>query len=266
MIDVVYPSGSHGSFLALLLNSMSGIYGKNFQHLAIYDNVEYCAAPIFRAVHHNTSTPAVKIKVYQPSYLKYFAMCLNRTSGLNFLIDDIGFNMFEKIKQHSILKFFAKSLTEISGQTEGNVESKYVREWFRACFFADYGMTIQQFTLSKENKGDYTIDFESFYNGSILEHCYQIYQKFNLSIIDLKVAEDLVKQFPKKLIYFSIDLDINQILTAIDKNISFDLSNTNLLQQAWIDNYLVIRYNIDPLLSNEYFLDTQELRKAYNLL
>jgi hypothetical protein len=71
--------------------------------------------------------------------------------------------------------------------------------------------------------------------------------------------------FPKKLIYFSIDIDINQILTAIDRNISFDLSNTNLLQQAWIDNYLVIRYNIDPLLRNEYFENTQELRKAYNL-
>lgn len=265
MIDVVYPSGSHGNFLALLLNTMSGISIDIPRHFTVYDSVKYCNPLVFNATHNDTSAPAVKIKVYPTSYLKYFAMCVNRTACLNLLIDELGRDIFEKIKQHAVLSCFAKSLIKISGQSEGDVESKYIREWLRLCFFADYGTTIQQFTSSKENDNDYIVDFELFYNGSILDHCCQIYQKFNLPIVDLKIAEELIKQFPEKLVYFSIDLNIDQILTAIDSNTNFDLSNTNLLQQAWIDNYLATNYNIDVLLRNNYFSNVQELRKAYNL-
>lgn len=266
MFYIVYPSGSHGSFLTLLLNTMSGISVNNVNNYNIYDHVDYLAPAIFQGTHRIDQKPAVMIKVQPSSYLKYFAMCLNRTANVNLLIDELGSDTFKKLSQHVVLQSFAKSLAVISGQTTGDVDSRYLREWIRLCFFADNGTTIQQFISPSVVDADYVVDFEAFYDGSILEHCRQIYKILNLKIIDVEVAENLVIQFPEKLTYYNIDLNIHRILFAIDNNTKVSLLNTNLLQQAWIDNYLVTKYNIDPLLKNDYFSDTQELRKAYNLL
>ena len=244
---------------------MSGVPTNDTSNIKIYDDVEYLAARVFKSTHSDDFTSAIKIRVRQPSYLKYFAMCINRTATLNFSIEDLGIDIFEKAKHHPTLKYFIESLSKISGQTNGNVEPKYVREWLRLCFFANHGTTIEQLVSLKLRDNDYIIDFESFYDGSILRHCCQIYKNLNLTISNIEVVTQLIEQFPKKLVYGSIDLNINQILGAIDSNTNFDLSSTNLLQQAWIDNYLVDNYNIDPYLKNDYFHSTQELRKAYNL-
>lgn len=262
---IVYPSGSHGSFLKLLLNTMSGIPINDVINYSVYDKVTYLAPVIFEADHQFKDSIDIMINVKRSSYLKYFAMCLNRTSDINLLIEDLGTNIFEKIKRHPILKSFASSLITISGQATGDVEPKYIREWLRLCFFANNGTTITQFISPSDVKAKYTVDFESFYNGSILENCCQIYKKFNLEIVDTSVAEALINRFSEKLMYRDIDLTIDQIMSAIDHCTKFNLSTTNLLQQAWIDNCLVDKYNINPLLKNDYFLDTQELRKAYNL-
>jgi hypothetical protein len=56
-----------------------------------------------------------------------------------------------------------------------------------------------------------------------------------------------------------------KIISAIGQTELVDLSNTNILQQAWIDNYLVTQYNINPLLKNDYFANTKELTKAYKI-
>jgi hypothetical protein len=265
LFHIVYPSGSHGSFLKLLLNKLSGVQTDNTIDYRIYDKIKYLSPVFFDAGHDVTTTPTISIHIRPSSYLKYFAMCLTRTADVNILVNNLGNNVFKKLEQHPILKSFTSSLSRISGQINGDVESKYIREWLRLCFFANNGTTITQFVSPSMVEADYTVDFESFYNGSILEHCYQIYKMLGLKIIDIKVAENLIEQFPEKLIYHNIDLNIDQILAAIDNGTKFDLSDTNLLQQAWIDNCLVNRYNIDPLLKNDYFSNTQELRKAYNL-
>ena len=267
MYYILFPSGAHGNFLKLLLNSLSDISVIRVPYQTVYDNIKFDSEILFEELHHvnDKNKPTIEICVRPESYLKYFAMVINRVSGINLYVDDLGTNVFKKLEHHTILKFFVESLTEISGQTEGNVDPKYIREWYRICFFADNGNTISQFSSSTRSDADYIVDFESFYDGSILDVCYKIYNHLGLSVKRTEVAKGFVERFPEKVFYYNIDKPINTILNAIDNDKNIELSNTNLLQQAWIDNYLVSKYNISPLLRDNYFQNTQELKKIYNI-
>ena len=236
----------------------------------VYDDITYHKPCTFETIHALTtsvdSSQIINIQVDPSSYLKYFAVCLNRTSGINILVEDLSIGTFEKIKQHSIVSFFADSLSMISDTTVGDVESKYLREWFRLCFFANNGNTITKFIAPNVfNHSKYIVNFESFYDGTILDQCRKICNDIGLPISTDEKIEEYVTQFIKNNKYYNIDQNIPTILPAIGQTQSVDLSDTNILQQAWIDNYLVTKYNIEPLLRNDYFANTRELTKAYGL-
>jgi hypothetical protein len=266
---ILYPSGSHGSFLKLLLNTMIGNSVDKIDD-TVYHMLTYSKPSIFDATHTiKTSvdpSQVINVRVDPSSYLKYFAVCLNRTAGKHILIEDLTTNTFEKINQHPIVSFFADSLSVIAGRTVGDVEPKYLREWFRLCFFANNGDTITKFILPNVlDNSKYTIDFESFYNGTILDQCKKICNDLELTISNEDQIKEYLSQFVKNNTYYSIDQGIPDILDAIGQPNSVDLANTNILQQAWIDNYLVTKYNINPLLKNDYFSNTAELTKAYGI-
>jgi hypothetical protein len=111
----------------------------------------------------------------------------------------------------------------------------------------------------------FVVDFESFYDGSIIDHCVKICAELDLPMSINSKISGYISEFKKNNLYFDIDLDIESILQSIKKQNVFDLSQTNVLQQAWIDNCLVNMYNIDPLLQNEYFANTMDLIEAYQL-
>ena len=269
MIYILYPSGSHGSFLKLLLNELTGVSAKETDS-DIYDNITYRGSSVASAVHtlpHNVDLDhVVTITVNYHSYLKYFAVCLNRTSGHDIVIEDLYENTFDKLKSHSIISFFTESLKVISGLSNGNVEPKYLREWFRLCFFANKGESISRFIAPNAHASPrFSVDFESFYNGRILDRCIEICEYFNLPITHNHKIDQHLMEFKKNNRYHNIDLTIPDILNHINNRTEYDLSKTNILQQAWIDNYLVNKYNINPLLKNDYFRNTLDLIKAYNL-
>ena len=269
MLYILYPSGSHGSFLKLLFNELTGVTAEESDSM-IYDRIMYRGVSVTSAVHTvpNDVNPdhVVNIRVQPESYLKYFAVCLNRTSGHNIVIEDLHQNTFDQIKQHSIVSYFSKSLSEISGQSSGDVDPKFLREWFRLCFFANQGETITKFIAPNVlDHSQFVIDFESFYNGQILSRCLEICKHFGLPVTHTHQVDDYLVEFRKKNRYHNIDLDISAILDCIEHQKNYDLTTTNILQQAWIDNYLVIKYNINPLLKNDYFRNTLDLSKAYNL-
>jgi hypothetical protein len=110
----------------------------------------------------------VNIRVGPTSYLKYFAVCLNRTSGQNITIDNLHVNTFDQISKHSVLFDFAKSLAAITGKIEGDIEPQFLREWVRLCFFANNGDTITQFIQPDVvSQAKYVVDFhngEKFYD------------------------------------------------------------------------------------------------------
>ena len=268
---IVYPGGSHGNFLKFLLNTLSNIPTHKIK-LDVYDNVVYLNNPVFlhcldiRRIPNGH--PHISIKVQRTSYLKYFAICLNRTSGNFISIEELGSNTFKKIESHIILKYFSKKLSEISNKKSGDVESKHIRQWLQFCFFANRGMGITGIIApTLTNTSIYTVDFESFYDGTILNKCYQIYKLLGLDInpAGINKAKELVKEFPTKVKYYNIDSPIDKIIYSINNNIYFDLSSTNLLQQAWIDNYLVEKYHIEPFITNQYFSNTHDLIGAYKL-
>jgi hypothetical protein len=266
---ILYPSGSHGSFLKLLLNTLVGNEADEINGI-VYDTVTYRRPCTFNATHKLTTSVdpdrVINIRVDPKSYLKYFAVCLNRTSGNNILVEDLSVDTFKKIKQHSIFSFFADSLATISGSTVEDVEPKYLREWIRLCFFANNGDTITKFILPNVlTNSKYIIDFESFYNGTILDQCRRICNDNKLPTCNDNKLMDYIEQFITNNQYYTIDQNMPKIISAIGQTELVDLSNTNILQQAWIDNYLVTQYNINPLLKNDYFTDTKELTKAYKI-
>jgi hypothetical protein len=203
LIYILYPSGSHGNFLKLLLHELTGIPAKSTEN-SIYDHVTYRDMSVASAVH---TLPAnvnldcvINIKVDKSSYLKYFAVCLNRTSGHNIVIEDLHENTFDKVASHSIVSYFIKSLQEISGQSDGSVEPKYLREWFRLCFFAKNGETISKF-ISPNNieQAKLTVNFESFYNGRIVDACVDICERFDLPITHNHKIDQHLLDFKKKI-------------------------------------------------------------------
>jgi len=266
---ILYPSGSHGNFLKLLLNTIVGNSADNV-NTSVYDSVTYWAPCTFDAGHAMSNvvdqSQVINIQVNPASYLKYFAMCLNRTSDNNILVENLSTDTFDKIKQHSIISYFASSLSTISGKVNGHVDPKYLREWFRLCFFANNGDTITKFILpSTLVQSKYIVDFESFYNGTILDRCREICNNLKLSISNHDQLEKYMTHFVANNTYYTIDQNMPDIISAIDQGKLFDISSTNILQQAWIDNYLVTKYNINPFLRNKYFSNTQELVKAYGI-
>lgn len=248
---------------------MSGVPAHELQGM-IYDHTHYRKAVnvdilTMRKQQAVDCGQVINIRVRPESYLKYFAMCLNRTSEHNIKIEDLHKDTFAKIQPHSIVSNFAQSLQIISGQSTGSVEPMHVREWFRLCFFANSGDTITKIIEScvLPNAG-YVVDFESFYDGSIVDICRSICSWAGLAVTNSSVGQYL-DHFTNNNLYHNIDHAIPDIISAIDHKHDRDLGNLNLLQQAWIDNYLVKQYNIDPLLRNEYFLNTKDLITAYRL-
>ena len=273
---IVYPSGSHGNFLKLLLNELSGIQAEVPDSM-VYDTVKYLTSPSFSAFHQVSAIQKlfqtnvdyesmINIKVRPTSYLKYFAVCLNRTSGQFVTVENLHVDTFDQISKHSVLFDFVNSLAVIAGKSHGDVEPQFLREWFRLCFFANNGDTITQFI--KPNiipQAKFTVDFECFYDDTIIAICENILESMDLSITKSSRLDQYLKDFKQKNLYFDIDLNIKTWLDAIDQGTEADLTQSNLLQQAWIDNYLVKKYNIDPLLRNEYFANTLELIDEYKL-
>jgi len=266
---ILYPSGSHGNFLKLLLHELIGKSAKK-NNSVIYDNLTYSKPTIFFGVQklppNTDANSVINIRIKPQSYLKYFAMCINRTAGQGIIPDDLVKNTFEQINQHSILRGFAQDLQTISGKSNGDVEKQFLREWFRLCFFADNGSSITKFIdTSLCDHAKFVVDFESFYDGSIIDHCVKICTDLDLPMSINSKISSYISEFKKNNLYFDIDLDTKSILQAIKNQTAFDLSATNVLQQAWIDNCLVNMYNIDPLLQNEYFANTMDLIEAYQL-
>ena len=268
MICIVYPSGAHGYFLKLMLNAMSGVK-YSISNSRVYDFVEFndTVEIITKDDYNPTSNDhIINIRVGTNSYLKYVAMCLSRTSGLDIVLESLSVDTFKKLEQHCIFSHFLPSLSTISGKLSGNVDIKYLREWARLTLFANKGITISQWILPDVVvDAEHAVDFESFYNGTLVDACHQILTRYQLSA-SLDKVESLLDHFNQHNRYRQIDVEAPAILENIKLGKSYPISNTNFLSQAYIDNWLVENYQIDPLLRNEYFTDTQQITETYRLL
>jgi hypothetical protein len=265
MIYIQFPSGSHGHFLKLLINRLAGVGAgcvDGVYHRAVYSSDCVCDTRHFVDPDCDPSR-IVNIVVKPDSYLKFFTMCVTRTANLNIELDTLHINTVQKVRTHPILNNFLLSLETIADTTTGNVEPCYIREWVRLCFFNNN--TIDKF-ISVNNHKDaiYNVDFEAFYDNSIVDVAIDICNHFKLPVaLTDEIYNDLAK-FRTDNRYFFTDHKVAKILNAIDTCTEMEFQ-TNLIEQAWIDNYLQIKYNKDPLLVNSYFTNVKEITNAYNI-
>ena len=264
----MYPSGSHGSFLSVLLNTMAGFVPSSLNKFNVsYDSIVFEDCVPFQHFHHAHELPdrasqVVNIRVSPNSYLKYATVCLNRTNKINIILEELSTDTFLKLQQHDIFKFFLPSLSVISGQTHGDVDIKYLREWARLCLFADNGSTINQWIQSSIVEDSMIIDFECFYDQTILTRCQDIFTQFGIVPVTTDV-QWLIDHFVQTNRYRLIDFNVSAIIKHITQKTNTNIPPSNFMLEAWIDNWLNSKFGIDPLLNNQYFSTTQELVEQY---
>ena len=266
-VKVVFPAGSHGHYLIMLLNLLSGNQIKDLSKITtVYDLVEFDQPSIFSSVHNArlltpNYTNFVNIRVSPKSYTKFLAVSLNRTSGNDIILEHLNEHTYDKIQTHGTFRHFIPNLIEISGITKGDVEIKYLREWARVALFSN----MQDILSSTVVDSDYLVDFENFYDGSLIDHCYRILEIYNIKSVAVDNLTQLQDQFHANNRYKNIDADLNSIITALDHRQDIAFDSINFVKQAWIDKYLETKYNIVPKLKNEYSQTTGELLAEYDL-
>jgi hypothetical protein len=257
---ISYPSGAFGNFLAYLLNYI--VSGQRYiVDEDVYDFAQ-SEVTLFKA-RHAMDNCDVYINVSTESYLKFLITNVNRINGTDLIIEDLQFNTFDKIRSHRTLNYFEKSLTTISGKTQGDVSPKYIREWLRLCFFSNNAEVISTYVGNKP-KASYVLDFDLFFSKNSIKHfAIDILNYFDF---DIKVHnfDDIIEEFFSKQRYKN-HIDTNSLKKSIQKNQNI-LLNLNIFEQAWLDNWLVEQYNIDPVLTDGYFNSTKDLINFYKIV
>lgn len=269
---IVYPAGSHGNFLGVALNTLVGIAADNVNQM-VYDRATYQTPKQFFPVHFETQLDPGKYSNYNlisiivkpSSYLKYSAICFNRVSGVNLKLEDFEKNTFEKLKTHVIYSHFKDSLVTIAGTDTGDVEKKCLREWARLCLFDNNGKAISMWIADNAvENADFEFDFEWFYDADILKSkCSELVEAVGLTVTN--TLDHLLTDFYQNNLYRNIDRDTEIIIRAIKDRQPVDIVNTNFFQEAYIDQWLVDTYQINPLSRNKYFTSTIDLIKEYQL-
>ena len=259
-INIGYPAGAFGNFLSYLLNYVAS--GKrNAVKESVYDFVT-SDVTYFTTKDSIINNSKVYINVESDSYLKYLVTNINRTGGIDLILEDLHIDTFDKIRSHQSLCFFEDSLKNISGQVGGNVSIRLLREWLRLCFFTNNGKTITEY-IGPKPQNCYVVDFETFFSRDKIKNCvFETIKSFDLTIL-VNDIDDVIDEFFSKQ-YYKNHVNTNNLTNAIQKNQNISL-NLNLVEQAWLDNWLVEQYKIDPRLCDDYFNSTKELIDFYNL-
>lgn len=235
---------------------------------SVYDSLDYSSYKEikFSFTHFE---PDINYEIYinvdRASYLKFFITNINRISGVNLVIEDLHQDTFKKIKKHRSLQFFEKSLKVISNQTDGDVPKMFIREWFRLCFIVDNYKTLQEYNKNYNNISTncYVVDFETFFSRSKIQQiAVDILNRFEVDIVNDNIDNIITEFFNRQ--YYKNHIDVNLLKQNIIEKNNVVL-NLNLVEQAWLDNWLVEQYNIDPRLDNEYFSNTIDLINFYKL-
>lgn len=267
-IPIVYPPGAHGQFLSMLLNRLSGVPSETTED--VYDRTQYHAPRHFGGIHFPDNRPGpagITISVDSPDIPKYFLICLHRTCGLGHNVNQYHLQTFDKVNQHPMLAGFRQDLERISGQTLGDVPTRYIREWFRLCFLDNDYRSIRAWLNQCYNpQADFVVNFSTFYDLNALKDvCERIMTHYDLLNETLDVIAPLHARFldnnPDR--YYGEDFpDILLALTQLhDKNIQ----GIDVLAQARIDHYLAKTHGVDPLLRDEYFDSLAEIYQTYGL-
>lgn len=268
-IPIVYPPGAHGQFLNMLLNRLSGITSDVSD--TVYDRTNYHDARNFGGIHqydHRPGPTGIEIYVESRHMLKYLVMCMNRTKGLGFTMDDLHHDTFNRVRQHPMLQGFEQDLVAISGTASGDVDSAHLREWIRLTFLDMdfYNVRHGWLHLSDHPQADFCISFNSMYDlSAVVDLCRRVLERYGLLQESLDIVAPLHQEFLDRNPDRNFDTVMHNIEVAMRELRDCDIANVNIIGQAWIDLRLQNMYGVEPLLQAQYPHSLNQLYKAYNL-
>lgn len=230
---------------------------------AVFDHFRADLSPFYHT--HEPVANAkryIKIGVHPASFLKYLAMCVSRTAGQDLRLEDLDVDTHNKLRSHPIMRWFIPDLDHISA---GPVTAAKLRDWARLCFFADHGRTIQGFIkVSTDVDAAYNIDFESFYDGSVIDWCVETLKDLGLDA-DPDRAQTLLDSFKYNNRYFLIDKPVQAVLQSIKDRADVDIPELNWLQEGYIDACLQQEFGVEPMDLAQYWSHTRDLYLAYGI-
>lgn len=262
-------SGSYGNLIAACLNLYAGNKLVNYNaSLKIFDFISYSDDPIFlfdHALREDTEkTVFVNVK---NNFINYLASMMCRTAGLDYSLETFHNNIQEKIVKHPILCFFETSLIQTCSLRDGNITIGELREWIRLLFIQNNYVTLHLMIdgMIKDVVVDYQINFDSIYNiDAFSEDCKKTLRYFDIPIIgDDNEIRIILNNFLNVLKYHHTK-EPWHIVKCLEDNCDSNI-NLNIIEEAWLDDYLVNKYNISPLLQDNYPLTVGELKTIYKI-
>lgn len=268
-ISVLFPSGAHGHFITVMLNHARGIRAAPQGSSRVFDKPQWLDAPEFEIKHRaslvSNADRCVQIRVGDDDIFKWTVMSMSRASDLDIDLEHAHQDPWLIFSQHPHMAPLLNSLASISGQDRGCVPIGYMREWARLSLFDDDARTIRIILAHSElESARITVGFGDIYRDPMAV-VRKILGEFDLAWRDTQDLYRHIEKFEQRNRYRFIDFDLDMIFAAIDSGTNLSFDSGNFVKQAWIDNYLVKRYNIVPLLTDHYWQDTQQLMEAYGL-
>jgi hypothetical protein len=268
-ISVLFPSGAHGHFIAVLLNHSQGIKAINQANSRVFDKPQWIGVPDFDIKHQASQVPdpdrCVQISVGDSDIFKWTVMSMSRASDLDIELERAHQDPWTIFQSHPHMAPLLGSLKAISGQDHGSVPISHMRDWARLCFFDDDCRTMRQIlACSNLASARVVVEFGDIYRDPMAVVS-NVLSEFGLFFQCTENISQHISKFERQNRYRWIDLDLDMIFSAIDSGRRIRFDSGNFVKQAWIDNYLVKRYNVVPLLIDNYWEDTQQLMEAYGL-
>ena len=267
MIEVHFAGGCHGNFLCYALHHLAGISPTKLSSKTVYDKQEYGDSAIFKerdGASIEDFDSSVFIKIPDDHIPQFVMLNINRTSGNDFILEELHLDTRRKILEHINLRHFHESLIAINGKEQEEYRIPIIREWVRLCLLNPDTVRKWTHTISSRD-ARYNISLSDFYHEDrLLAACKEILMTFDIPILRDDMT-GIYQEFRSKLRYGYIMPQIQSAMMAIERGQDQKLDFTNIVQEAALDRFLEERYGVSPALLDDYFISTGEILDRYQI-
>jgi hypothetical protein len=278
MKKIDFFGGTHGNFLELIINVFVCQHPFDFTKPIFNDNgachlknLQDNYRPSIKSGHYsyfnnpfNHDDLVIEIHVDPDWMLASLTNSLLRAGDEVFDLKDLHKNSIKKLSSLQKATYFLKDLTTEHGIQE-NYPKNIIRNYFYSKFFIpEYGINL--FNTFNSSTKKIVFPFNAFF--SIEQFYIQLNQVAFFLQENFYPDEQFIKVFNEFILRnqgYHSQIKCNNIITNILNNLSMDITDCNLVEQAWINYRIaqIFRCYDHPLLINEdYPTNTQEIAAA----
>ena len=278
MKKIDFFGGTHGNFLELIINVFVCQHPFDFTKPIFNDNgachlknLQDNYRPSVKSGHYSYSNNpfnhddlVIEIHVDPDWMLAAVTNSLVRAGDEVFDLKELHKNSIKKLSSLQKATHFLKDLT-----TEHGIQENYPKNIIRNYFYSKFIMPehgINMFNNFKSTTKKIIFPFGAFY--SIEQLCIQLNQIAFFLQENFYPDEQFIKVFNEFILRnqgYHSQIKCNNIITNILNNLSMDITDCNLVEQAWINYRIaqIFRCYDHPLLINEdYPTNTREISAA----